>query len=196
MPANPVDVARLFLHIREAGPNTGQRVEAIQKWSGGIAGQSWCCYFVTMVLDLCYGGTSPIPRQGACQGVYDLAKQNKWVRQPRASGTFTCMSPPLTTTRIILALSRASTRWSALAATRQPMARPAMATVSPNTALRPQSLSPTPDNVPRYYRSFCPPLAYLNKTPYIWETVRTWRNDGPAIRGGQLCGGRGMWHLD
>ena len=77
--ANPVDVARLFLHVREAGPNTGQRVEAIQKWSGGISGQSWCCYFVTMVLDLAFGGTSPIPRQGACQGVYDLAKQQGWV---------------------------------------------------------------------------------------------------------------------
>ena len=79
MPANPVDVARLFLHVREAGPNTGQRVEAIQKWSGGTVGQSWCCYFVTMVLDLCYGGKSPIPRQGACQGVYDFAKQKGWV---------------------------------------------------------------------------------------------------------------------
>jgi hypothetical protein len=79
MPANPVDVARLFLHVREAGPNTGQRVEAIQKWCGGTAGQSWCCYFVTMVLDLAFGGASPIPRQGACQGVYDLAKRNKWV---------------------------------------------------------------------------------------------------------------------
>jgi hypothetical protein len=77
--ANPVDVARLFLHVREAGPNTGQRVEAIQKWSGGISGQSWCCYFVTMVLDLTFGGTSPIPRQGACQGVYDIAKQQGWV---------------------------------------------------------------------------------------------------------------------
>ena len=79
MQADPVAIARLFLHVREAGPNTGQRVEAIQKWCGGKSGESWCCYFVTMVLDLCYAGQSPIPRQGACQGVYDLAKQKGWV---------------------------------------------------------------------------------------------------------------------
>lgn len=79
MQADPVAIARLFLHVREAGPNTGQRVEAIQKWCGGQAGQSWCCYFATMVLDICFGGKSPVPRLGVCQDVYDLAKKNGWV---------------------------------------------------------------------------------------------------------------------
>lgn len=79
MKYNPTSIARQFLFVREAGQNTGQRVEAIQKWSGGEAGQSWCCYFVTMVLDICFEGQSPIPRLGACQSVYDLAIKNNWV---------------------------------------------------------------------------------------------------------------------
>jgi hypothetical protein len=74
-----VDIARLFLSVREAGANKGNRVEAIQHWGGGMAGQSWCCWFATMVLDLFYSGASPIPRMGACQDVYDLAKKNGWL---------------------------------------------------------------------------------------------------------------------
>lgn len=76
---SPTTIARQFLFVREAGQNKGQRVEAIQKWSGGIAGQSWCAYFLTMVLDVSYQGNSPIPRLGACQDIYDLAKKNNWV---------------------------------------------------------------------------------------------------------------------
>jgi hypothetical protein len=79
MKYQPVVIARQFLYVREAGANTGQRVEAIQKWSGGEKGQSWCCYFATMVLDICFEGQSPIPREGACQAVYDLAKAKGWV---------------------------------------------------------------------------------------------------------------------
>lgn len=76
---SPTAIARQFLFVREAGQNTGQRVEAIQKWSGGSAGQSWCCYFATMILDICFQGNSPIPRLGACQDVYNLAKKNNWL---------------------------------------------------------------------------------------------------------------------
>jgi hypothetical protein len=75
-----VFLARRFSHVREAGANTGARVEAIQKWCGGKAGESWCCYFATMVLDLAFDGKSPIPREGVCQDVYALAKKNGWVR--------------------------------------------------------------------------------------------------------------------
>jgi len=57
MKYSPTDIARQYLFVREASQNKGQRVEAIQKWSGGDAGQSWCCYFVTMVLDICFQGT-------------------------------------------------------------------------------------------------------------------------------------------
>lgn len=76
---NPVDIARLFLHVREAGANRGQRVEAIQKWCGGSPGESWCCYFATMVLDLHYQGKAPVPRIGSCDVVLALAKDQGWL---------------------------------------------------------------------------------------------------------------------
>lgn len=79
MKYEPVQIARQFLFVREAGMNKGNRVQAIQQWGGGSPGQSWCCWFVTMVLDICYEGLSPIPRMGACQDVYDLAKKNRWL---------------------------------------------------------------------------------------------------------------------
>jgi len=79
MKYSPTEIARQFLYVREAGANKGLRVEAIQKWSGGAPGQSWCCHFVTMVLDICFQGSSPIPRQGACQVVYDQAKNEGWL---------------------------------------------------------------------------------------------------------------------
>jgi len=68
------------LFVREAGAqNTGLRVEAIQRWSNGSKGDSWCCEFATMVLDIAYQGEAPIPRLQACQQVYDLAKRNNWL---------------------------------------------------------------------------------------------------------------------
>ncbi|MDB5210209.1 MAG: hypothetical protein JWQ30_1036 [Sediminibacterium sp.] len=79
MKYSPTEIARQFLFVREAGPNTGQRVEGIQRWCGGIAGQSWCCYFATMILDIFFQGSSPIPRLGACQDVYAMAKKNGWL---------------------------------------------------------------------------------------------------------------------
>lgn len=71
---------RRFLHLRETNQNEGLRVEGVQKYSGGSKGQSWCCYLLTMVLDLFYQGKSPIPRLGAVQDVYNLAKQKKGCR--------------------------------------------------------------------------------------------------------------------
>lgn len=84
---DPLVIARQFLFVREAATqNTGQRVEAIQRWSGGEKGTSWCCYFATMILDLCYQGASPVPRQGACQGVYQLAIANGWLTDTPVAG--------------------------------------------------------------------------------------------------------------
>lgn len=71
------DVMRLFLHVREAGPNKGLRVEAIQHWSGGQTGDSWCCELLTMAMDMLYQGKSPIPRLQAVQDVYDMAKKGE-----------------------------------------------------------------------------------------------------------------------
>lgn len=76
---DPVQIMRQFLFVREAGANKGQRVEAIQRWCGGVPGESYCCYAVTMVLDICFQGFSPIKRMGVCQSVYDLAKKNNWI---------------------------------------------------------------------------------------------------------------------
>jgi hypothetical protein len=76
-------LARKFLFVREVGgPNKGIWVEGIQKLAGGVAGESWCCYFVSVVLALAFGGftKSPIGRTGVCQDVYALAKKNGWLR--------------------------------------------------------------------------------------------------------------------
>jgi len=76
---DPVDVARQFLFVREAGANRGLRVEAIQHWSVGQSGDSWCMEFATMILDLCFQGNAPIPRQGGCEDVHQLAIANGWI---------------------------------------------------------------------------------------------------------------------
>ena len=76
---SPSQIAKQYDYVREAGPNKGLRVEAIQHWSSGQAGDSWCCEFATMVLDICFKGNSPIPRLQACQDVYDLAKSKGWI---------------------------------------------------------------------------------------------------------------------
>lgn len=80
MKYSPTEVARQFLFVRESSTqNTGNRVEAIQKWCGGLKGESYCAYFDTMVLDICFQGNSPIPRLGSCQAIYGLAKEKGWL---------------------------------------------------------------------------------------------------------------------
>lgn len=79
MEYNPSAIAKQLRYIREAGQNHGLRVEAIQHFSAGQFGDSWCCEFATLVLDICFQGNSPVPRGGSCQAVYDLAKQKGWV---------------------------------------------------------------------------------------------------------------------
>jgi hypothetical protein len=76
---DPVAEARKYLFVREAGANRGQRVEAIQRWSGGQPGDSWCAEFATMVFDICYQGTCEVPRTGNCDVVLALGKTNGWV---------------------------------------------------------------------------------------------------------------------
>lgn len=84
-----VDMMKGLLFVREEKENRGNRVEAIQKWCGGLPGQSWCCYLLTAVLDVLYQGKSPIPRLGACQDVYNIGKKNKWlVSSPLANDIF------------------------------------------------------------------------------------------------------------
>lgn len=77
-----VQIARLFGFVREAqtvGQNRGLRVEAIQHWSTGQFGDSWCAEFATMVLDLAFQGDAPIPRQGSCEAIRQLAQAKRWI---------------------------------------------------------------------------------------------------------------------
>ena len=84
-----VEVARQYLFVREAqsiGQNRGQRVEAIQHWSNGQFGDSWCMEFATMVLDIAFQGASPIPRAQVCEEIYQLAKTNGWLTDTPSVG--------------------------------------------------------------------------------------------------------------
>lgn len=75
-----LDIARLFLYIREsATQNRGLRVEAIQHWSVGQFGDSWCAEFATMMLDIFFQGNAPIPRQGGVEAIRQLAATNGWL---------------------------------------------------------------------------------------------------------------------
>lgn len=86
---SPATIARQFVYVREVttdGGNHGQRVNAIQKWCGGQDGESWCMYFATMVLDICFQGDAPIPREGSCEAVHQLAAVKGWIVETPAVG--------------------------------------------------------------------------------------------------------------
>ena len=74
-----LELARKLKYVRELQGNTGQRVEAIQKWGGGKAGDSWCAFFVTMVLDIVYEGKCPLPRTGSCDVILQRAHAEHWI---------------------------------------------------------------------------------------------------------------------
>lgn len=78
---NRIAIFRLFLYLREVGQNHGQRVEAVQHWSGGeeAHGTSWCAWLATMVLDLEYQGQCPIPRMGNVQEIRELCEQKGYL---------------------------------------------------------------------------------------------------------------------
>lgn len=84
--AEVIYLARKFRFVREVPENRGQRVEAIQRWSGGKPGDSWCAHFATMVLDLAFEGASPIPRTGSCDAILGQARANGWLRDTPAPG--------------------------------------------------------------------------------------------------------------
>lgn len=75
--------ARQFTFVREAqktiGQNRGLRVEAIQHWSKGAQGDSWCAELTTMVLDLHFRGVAPIDRMTSCQDIYEMSLAQHWV---------------------------------------------------------------------------------------------------------------------
>lgn len=72
------EIARLFLYVREAGANHGLRVEAIQHWSGGQAGDSWCAEMMWMWLDLFFQGNAPVDRFQSVEAFHQTAIANGW----------------------------------------------------------------------------------------------------------------------
>lgn len=89
-----LQIARQFLFVREAGQNTGQRVEAIQRWGGGKPGDSWCAFFATMVLDLADQGNAPISREGSCEAIQETASANGWLSDtPQVGGLVLSINP-------------------------------------------------------------------------------------------------------
>jgi hypothetical protein len=74
---NIIDFIRKFRFIREVGNNRGQRVEAIQHWSGGDAaeGLSWCADWATMMWDVWFEGKSPIDRTASCDVILEQARK-------------------------------------------------------------------------------------------------------------------------
>jgi hypothetical protein len=97
MKYDAVAEARKYLYVREApsqGQNRGLRVEAIQKWSGGQSGDSWCLEFVWMVLDVCFQGTPPFDRLQACEALHQLAIAKGWITTtPTAGDLFLRVTP-------------------------------------------------------------------------------------------------------
>jgi hypothetical protein len=76
------EIARQFDYVREAqaqGQNRGLRVEAIQHWSGGQPGDSWCMEFAWLCLDIRDRGQCVVPREQSVQTFREFALQNGWV---------------------------------------------------------------------------------------------------------------------
>lgn len=84
-----LEIARLFVFVREAqalGQNRGLRVEAIQHWSAGQFGDSWCAELATMVLDLEYQGKAPVPREQSCEDIRALCEAKGWLTTTPVEG--------------------------------------------------------------------------------------------------------------
>lgn len=62
-----VMLARLFRFVRETqGANRGVWVGLFQRYTGNLAGESWCCSFVSFLLSIAYQGASPLLKTGSC----------------------------------------------------------------------------------------------------------------------------------
>ncbi len=79
-PASLTAVARHLAFIRETlGPNRGYWVQFLQRWAGGVAGDSWCADFVSLVLEIAYLGQVPLPRSGSTRVLLREAQIRGWV---------------------------------------------------------------------------------------------------------------------
>lgn len=109
-PTSLTAVARHLNFIRETnGPNAGAWVNCLQRFTGGISGDSWCADFVSFVLDVAYYGTRMLPRTGSTGRLLDAAKAKGWLvaapavddlyffinadGRPHHVGVITCVDP-------------------------------------------------------------------------------------------------------
>lgn len=75
--------------LREVPQNRGLRVEGIQHYSGGSAGDSWCCELWWFCQDYAHKGNFEMPRVQACQDVYNYAKKKGYLfSNPQVGDTF------------------------------------------------------------------------------------------------------------
>lgn len=77
--------------VREipAGSNAGPKVEAIQRWSDGQRGDSWCAFLVAFVGELSSGVMEtqwPLPRTGSCEMVRQYAVRHRLTVQTPSIG--------------------------------------------------------------------------------------------------------------
>lgn len=89
-----VEIARCFLGVREAGQNRGLRVEAIQHWSGGEAGDSWCMEMAWMWLDLFFAQQHEIPRFQSVEAFRAWASTQGYLVDSAAPGRFVIRLDP------------------------------------------------------------------------------------------------------
>lgn len=69
-----VQLASLLLFVREkTNQNDGPWVEAILRVTGNAKGDPWCAAFVSFVLCIVNGGTSPLPMTASCQAIREYA---------------------------------------------------------------------------------------------------------------------------
>ncbi len=87
MPIGLLTIARCWLGVRELPDNRGLRVEAVQHYSGGVFGDSWCAEMWWLWHDLFFRCAGPVPRFQAVQTFYDLAKQRGWLTNMPAPGS-------------------------------------------------------------------------------------------------------------
>jgi hypothetical protein len=90
MKASLTTCARRLNYIRETdGQNLGAWVEFLQRFCGGVPGDSWCADFVSVILDVAYHGHSPLPKTGACQPILNAGRAKGWeVHTPQADDLF------------------------------------------------------------------------------------------------------------
>lgn len=83
-----VTIARDWLHIRESAGalNRGLRVEAIQHYSGGAAGDEWCVEMAWLWFDLATAGNVPFARGLNSEALHVLARERGWLVTEPARG--------------------------------------------------------------------------------------------------------------